>query len=274
MGYAQVAAAAISLIGSLIAAGQEDQAQKIRQGIADKFGAEVLPHFDKMVAQELPPNAADRYMAGSQAKSSQADALRQLGAVIDAKGETVDDKAAYLRSEQATAGQEAGSQSALLRQLGARGLGGSGIEAAMMNQGGQQAIDRGAAANLDEASQARSRMLSAVGQMGSLASTARGQDTDALKAQDAISMFNARARQDAVAGNNAQAQQGFENAMGRDSAQANALNGVAAGYDRAAAGTRQTAGGIGQSIATAGATYDQYGNAIVPPKKKPDWGTA
>lgn len=265
--------AAVALIGALISAGQEAQAQAVRQGIADKFGAEALPHLDKAVAQELPASAVDRYMAGTQAKSSQADALRQLGDIVHSKGETVDDKAAYLRSEQATSSQEAGSRSALLRTLGARGLGGSGVEAAMLGQGGQQAIDRGAASNLEEASQARARMLSAVGQMGSLSSTVRGQDMDALKAQDAISMFNARARQDAAGANNAQAQQQFENAMGRDSAQANALNGVASGYDRAASATRQTAGGIGQAATTAGAAYDQYGNPIPPAKKKPDWGT-
>lgn len=270
--YAAAIAAAVALIGQLVSSGQEAQAQAVRQGIADKFGAEALPHLDQVVAQQLGPEVAARYSAATQAKSSQADALRLLGNEVDSHGETVDDKGAYLRSAQATAGQEAGQRSALLRQMAARGLGGSGVEAALVNQGGQQAIDRGAAANLTEASDARSRMLASIGQLGQLSSTARGQDTDALKAQDAITMFNARARQDAAAGNNAIAQEGFTNRMNRDSAQSNALNGVATGLDNAAAATRQTAGGVGQAAITAGAAVDQYGNPI---KKKgsTDFGT-
>ncbi len=254
--YAALIAAAATLISAAVASGDEAKAREIRQGIADKLGAVALPDLEKAVAEQISQSQIDRYGKSTDASKGQAEALRQLSETVNAKGETVDDKAAYLRSAQATSGLESGAQSSLLRTLAARGLSGSGVEAAQLGQAGQQSIDRGAAANLDEASQARSRMLAAVGQMGTMAGQVRGQDIDALKAQDAISMFNARARQDAQSYNNGLSQQNYNNKLTLLGAQGNALNGVASDLNASGQRTRQTGAGVANAAVDFGQAYE------------------
>ena len=262
--YAALIAAAASLIAAAVASGDEAKAREIRQGIADKLGAVALPDLEKAVAEQIPQSQSDRYGQSTNASKSQAEALRQLSETVNQKGETIDDKAAYLRSAQATSALESGAQSSLLRTLSARGLSGSGVESAMIGQSSQSSIDRGAQANLDEASQARSRMLAAVAQLGGLSTSARGQDLDALKAQDAISMFNARARQDAQNYNNGLNQQRYNNKLGLLSAQGNALNGVANDLNASGARTRQTGAGVANAAVDFGQAYDDG-------KKKKDY---
>lgn len=265
--YAAIIAAAAALIGAAISAGENAKAQAIRQSVADKYKDLPLPVLDKVVAQKLPPDAADRYLKSTQATQMQGDVLGKYQEEINAKGETPEDRAAYLRMKNEAAGIANSAQGANTRAMANRGLGNSGMAFAVGQQGAQGAINRANEMGIQGAADARGRYMQALQAGGSMAGQMRGQELNALSAIDSLNEFNARQQSAADEANNANKQANFANQMNRLGGEANALNGVATGYDQSAAGTRQTAGGIGQAAISAGAAYDQYGNPV---KKKPD----
>jgi len=264
--FAAAIAAAAAIIGALISSGQEDQARAIRQKLADQFQNVPLPTIDKMVAQKLPPDSADRYLKVTQATSAQGDVLRKYMDEVHAQGETADDRASYLRMQNEASGIANSAQGAVARGMANRGLSGSGLAFATQQQGAQSAVNAANASGVQEAAHARARYTEALGRAGAMAGQMRGQDMDSLRAQDSINEFNARQQADADARNQQIPQQNFDNAMSKQTALSNAQNGVASAYERSAGATRQTAGGIGQAALTAGEAYDQYGT----PRKKRD----
>lgn len=258
--FAAAIAAAAALIGALVSSGQEDKANAIRQKLAAQFQDIPLPTIDKAIAQKLPPDSADRYTKMTAATQAQGDVLQKYMGEVNAQGETADDRAGYLRMQNEASGIANSAQGAVQRNMASRGLGGSGLSFALQQGGAQNAVNAANASGVKEASDARGRYMQALQGAGQLAGQIRGQDFEGLKAQDAINEFNARAQADADAANRAIPQQNFDNSMSKQAGVANAQNGVAAGYERSAGATRQTAGGIGQAAITAGAAYDQYGN--------------
>ena len=265
---AAIIAAAVALIGSLIAAGQEAEAAKVRQGIADKYGSEALPVLDKVVAQKLPPDAADRYTAATKATDAQGEVLGKYMEEVNAKGETADDRAAYLRMQQEAGAISNAAQSGVQREMANRGLAGSGMSFAMQQAGAQGAANRANQMGIGAAADARGRYMQALGAAGQMGGQMRAQELAGMNAVDAINEFNARQQSDADFRNQQIPQQQFDNRMSKLAGQSNALAGVASGYERGAQGTRQTAGGIGQAAITAGAAYDQHGNPV---NKKKDY---
>ncbi len=265
--YAAIIAAAAALIGAAIASGDNAKAAAIRQQVADKYKDLPLPVLDHVVAQKLPPDAAQKYLASTQAKSLQGDVLGKYKEEIDAQGETPEDRAAYLRMKTQAGGIASGATGAVQRNMANRGLGGSGMAFALEQQGAQSAINQANEMGVKEAADARGRYMAALQSGGAAASTARGQDFADNAAMDSINEFNARQQSAADEANNQNKMAMFGASMNRLTGEANALNGVATGLDQSAAGTRQTAGGIGQAAISAGAAYDQYGNPL---KKKPD----
>ncbi len=199
-------------------------------------------------------------MKSTTSTQAQSDVLGKYMGEINNGGETADDRAAYLRMQQQAGGIANSTQGAVQRQMANRGMAGSGLSFALQEQGAQAAANAANAAGVNEASQARGRYMDALGKAGGMAGQMRGQELQAMSAADAINMFNARQQSDADFRNQQLPQQNFDNAMTKQGAVSNAKNGVAVGYERGAADTRQTAGGIGQAALTAGAAYDQYGN--------------
>ena len=261
-------AAAAALIGAAIASGDQAKAQAIREDIAKKIGATKLPVLDRLVAQKLPPESLAAWQKITRAGQVQGDVLGKFQEVINEKGETADDRAAYLRMQQQAGGIANATQGAVQRGMADRGLAGSGMSFALQQQGAQSAVNRANATGIEEAAAARGRYMDALGQAGNLSTNIRGQEQNALRAQDSINEFNARQQSDADRHNANIPQQNFDNEMSKQAVEANAKNGVAAGYERSADDTRQTAGGIGSAAITAGATYDQYGNPVDPKYKK------
>lgn len=250
-------AAAVSLIGALISAGQEGQASAIRQQIANEFRDLPLPVLDKLVAQKLPPDAAARYMKSTQATQAQSDVLGKTMEVVNEKGETADDRAAYLRMRDEAEGISNAAESGIRRDMQRKGLGGSGMEFALRQGSAQNAANAANRAGTMEAADARQRYMDALNMAGGMSSSMRSQDFAAMQAQDAINMFNARQQSDADRYNAQLPQQQFDNQMTKLTGKANANNAVAAGYERGAQATRETTGGIGQSVITAGSAYRQ-----------------
>jgi len=283
MVYAAIIAAVAAVIGALIANGQENQAQALRQQTADKYKDLPLPVLDKVVAQKLPPDAAARWMAGTKATQTQGDVLDKYNEVINEKGETADDRAAYLRMQQAAGGIANATQGAVQRGMADRGLAGSGMSFALQQQGAQSAVNRANEMGIQAAADARGRYMDALGKAGGLASDIRGQDQNAMHAQDSINEFNARQQSDADFRNQQIPQQQFDNRMTKLAGEANANNGVASGYERGADTTRSAAAGVGNAALTAGnykpakdeltgestrTEYDENGRPI---RKKPGY---
>ena len=250
-------AAAAALIGAAIASGDMAKAQAIRADIAKRIGEQKLPVLDKLVAQKLPPESLAAWTKATQASQMQGDVLGKFGEVINEKGETADDRAAYLRMQNQAGGIANSVNGAVDRGMANRGLAGSGMDFALKQQGAQSAVNRANATGIQAAADARGRYMDALGQAGSLSSTIRGQDQTAQAAQDSINMFNARQQSDADRYNANIPQQNFDNEMAKSSLEANARNGVANDYERSAQATRETAGAVGQTAMTAGAAYDQ-----------------
>ena len=255
--YAAIIAAAAALIGAAISAGQEDKANQIRADLAKQVGDIPLPTLDKLVAQQLPPDSADRYSKMTQATQAQSDVLGKYMGEVNAQGETADDRAAYLRMNEEAGGIANQANGAIQRGMANRGLAGSGMAFALQQQGAQGAINAANSGGIKEAADARNRYMQALQGAGQLSGQIRGQELQSMNAQDQINEFNARQRADADRANQQIPQQNFDNAMSKQTAMANAQNGVAAGYERSAGATRQTAGGLGQTAMTAGAAYDK-----------------
>lgn len=272
-------AAVVSLIGQLIASGQEAKAQELRQDVARQYRDLPLPVLDKLVAQKLPPDAADRYNKATQATKAQSDVLGKTMEIVNEKGETADDRAAYLRMQNEAGGIANSANSAVERGMANRGLAGSGMAFALKQQGAQSAANAANAAGVNEASAARGRYLDALGMAGQQSSGMRGQDFAVMQAQDQINQFNARQQAGVDMANQQLPQQQFDNQMTKLTGIANAANQVASGYDRGAQGTRQTAGGVANSIVTAGgyessagATKKKKGEGYSNESGGQDWG--
>jgi gas vesicle protein len=264
---AAIIAAAAALIGAAIASGDQAKAQAIREDIAKKYGAQKLPHLDRLVAQKLPPDAAARYMASTQSTRAQSDVLGKWMEQVDAKGETTQDRANMLRMEQKAGGISNAAQSAVERGMAQRGLAGSGLEFALKQQGAQSAANAANTAAIEGAAEASDRYQRALGQAGQMSGQMRGQEMDAMHAQDAINMFNARAQTEADRVNQQLPQQQFDNEMSVQAAEANARNGVAAGYERGAQQTRSTAAGVGNAAASM-ASYESEDELEGEPTRK------
>ena len=245
-------AAVVSLIGQLIASGQEAKAQELRSDIARQYRDLPLPVLDKLVAQKLPPDAADRYTKATQATRAQSDVLGKTMEIVNEKGETEGDRAAYLRMQNEANSISNAAQSGIQRGMADRGLGGSGLSFAIQQQGAQGAVNAANAAGIQEAGAARGRYMEALGMASQQSGNMRTQEFAGLQAQDQINQFNARQQAAVDMANQQIPQQQYDNQMTKLTGIANSTNQVASGYDRGAQGTRQTAGGVANSIVTAG----------------------
>ena len=253
-------AAVVSMIGQLIASGQEAKAQELRTEIARRYVDLPLPVLDKLVAQKLPPDAADRYTKATQATRAQGDVLDKTMEMVNERGETAEDRAAYLRMQNQAGGIANSANGAVERGMANRGLAGSGMAFALKQQGAQSAVNRANSTGIQAAADARGRYREALGMASSMASGMRSQEFAGLQAQDQINEFNARQQADADRYNGQLPQQQFDNQMTKLAGVSNATNQVANGYDRGAQNTRATAGGAANSIVTAGGYESSAGS--------------
>ena len=111
-------------------------------------------------------------------------------------GMTIQDEANLSRIRNDAASADKGRRDAILQNMEARGMGGSGMELLAQLQSSQVATDRNAQEGLDVAGMAQQRALDALMQGGNLAGSIRGQEfgEGAAKAgaNDAIAKFNAQ----------------------------------------------------------------------------------
>lgn len=251
-----IIAAGTALIGALISAGKEGEAQKLRQQIAAEYGQEILPELDKAIAQQAG-QAAPRTENDAN-RRSQLDVLAQLDDEYQNAGHTAADEAAYNsagRKVSQRAGQRAGEIG-----IDAARSGRSGMSPALQSQAGQDELEALASLDADVASSGRDRGLQALGMKGQLTSGVRGDDWRSLNAgadaTDLMNRFNATQRQGAEMYNVGLPQQQFNNNMQRLAAQGAARSGVAGGLEGQGAAARQTAAGLGNAALSYGSAWD------------------
>lgn len=128
-------------------------------------------------------------------RDAQMSALAQLTEIAEAGGLTAEDQANLSRIQSQTAQADRGRREAILQNMAARGMGGSGNELLAQLQSSQAATDRQAQEGLDVAAMAQRRALEAMMQSGNMGGQIRGQDfgeqSATAQAQDAINRFNA-----------------------------------------------------------------------------------
>lgn len=260
MDYAAIIAAAVSAITMLVSTGQEAEAAKLRAKITAEYGPEILPHLDKAIAEQAGPSAFAAIQANDQGRQQQMDVQQQLADIYDTGGQTQADEAAYDVARRGVSQRAASQAGDIGIEAARRGQTGSGLSAVLAAQSGQGELEALAGLNADVASSGRQRALQALLARGQQAGQMRGQDwqqsSERASATDLMNRFNASQRQATGMYNAGLPQQQFENNMNRLAGQTGAANNQAAGYDRAAAGTRQTGAGLANSALSYGQSWD------------------
>lgn len=229
----------LGLIGRALAQGDIDKANQIYYTIAESIGAERLPEFNKLLAQEVPEAA--QVIGRGEGRQAQGAALANLQSFVDQQG--LDAQARAMNEEALMAADQRakGARGALMQSYARRGQGGGGQELAGQLQANQAAANQGRQASLDIAGQARQRALDALGKQASVGTSMRGQDIDVegknAAAKNARDQFNAKMRRAAQEGNNELLQQDFRNRMAKQQALNKARGDVA---QRHLAGAKQT----------------------------------
>lgn len=133
-------------------------------------------------------------------KAAQLEALSGLKNISDSGGQTLEDKANLNAAMNEIGAIERGKRDAIMQNMQARGVAGSGLELAAKLSNQQAAATSANQVGLQVAADAQRRALEALMQRGSLAGDVRsqefGEQSDKAKAQDIINQYNARNRQD------------------------------------------------------------------------------
>lgn len=295
--------AAISAIGLI--AGQEDKkrAQAASDAAMAQLNALEIPDVEKQklylekmksagvyspeMEQALRQQDSEfgKVTTDPRLKAAQLKALASLQEIGDSKGLDLTSRAKYNEMQSQLAQQEQGQRGAIMQNMAARGMSGSGFDLAALLSNSQSQSQNASQQGMNMAAEAQQRALQAIMQSGELGGSIRGQDfyeqAAKAQAQDAINRFNTVNSQDVnsrnvQSRNNAQQsnlandqsiananvniinqqqtqnkglyQQDFENRYKKAGGVANAYNNQAAQYQNQAQDTRQTIGGIGQGV--------------------------
>lgn len=256
MEYAAIAAVIASVIGALVGAGQDAEAQRVRQEALDAYGPELLPHLERAEAQTIESTAFGQLQEDDSLRARQIATLAGLENVVESEGMTEADRAAAQLAYDDASGRTESSTRGIQNTMLERGQGGGPADFALQLQAAQGATNQAANMSRANTADARMRALRALEAGGELAGNVRGQDyrrlSDVAEAQDELNRFNAGQAAAAQAYNLGLPQQQFDNQMFMNNARANASNGVAAGYERGGQSARETGAGVGQGLITWG----------------------
>lgn len=211
------------LTGDILAGKENSKAQEALAKVAEQFGGVVPPELEKIILEQykyqgdIDPSMGDvRYdqvatqlasatqQGDSELKGISVDprlrteqmaSLEALREIAEGGGMNAADKANLSRVQNQSAQADKGRRDAILQNMSARGMGGSGMELLAQLQSSQAATDRQAQEGLDIAGMAQQRAMEALMQKGQLGGAIRSQDfgeqSTVASAQDAINRFNA-----------------------------------------------------------------------------------
>lgn len=194
---------------ALIKAGQTPQVQDVFSDLVAPTAEDLYYKIQLLVEQGVlsPEEAQAALVQQSEMsnitldpnlKKAQMEALTALQD-IGSGGLTTADKANLSRIQNEENAAARGAREAIMSNMEARGMGGSGMSILAQLQNQQDAATRTSQRNLDVAGIAQQRALEALMQGGTLAGNIRGQDfgeqAQKAAAQDAIAKFNAQNQQ-------------------------------------------------------------------------------
>jgi len=255
--------AAASGIGAAAAGSDRARQAALLERILAEYGDIDIPTLEAIAPELLGPSAQEsvRGQMDPRLRTEQMGTLDTLGQYAET-GDTAASKAAMHRILSDVARQEGAGRNAILQNMRARGVSGSGAELGAQLSNQQAAAERAQTAGLDQAAQAQRRMLEAVMQKGRMAGDMRRQDygelTDAARARDLISQYNANSRSRAAYHNTALPERQFDMQMRKQSAKGNAAAGVATQYGHAADRSAATGAGVGQAFNEGANTVGNY----------------
>ncbi len=198
------------LVGGELAAAPHDQAARDAQ---KKALAELL-NLNAPTLSAIRPEALgtpESSIQDPELKAAQMAALARLQKVSDEGGNTLEDQATFNKYQNQAAQRDAAARGALLENMQARGVAGSGAELAAKLAGQQATAQNAALAGEDQAAQAQKRALQAIMQRGQLADTLSSADMRRKEAKDAVARYNAQARERGQQYTRQGEQQDFEN---------------------------------------------------------------
>lgn len=192
-------------IGGLLG-GQDNSAEDQLKYIQELYRQIQSPNFDyssltpeqKAVVGQLTPEVmqalemtpAQTVQTPGEGRQAQLAALEQMQG-LSKEGLSLTDKADLARVQNQAAAANKGRQDAILADLAARGMGGSGQELAARMASSQNAYNTQADQGLQVAAQARQRALDAMSQSGTLGGNLRSADyQQEAKNADIINQFN------------------------------------------------------------------------------------
>lgn len=247
-----------SLFGELIAAGKEEEAQRIREQIVDSYGEDVMAEVEAMTPAFVKESAVGGISEDPRLRQRQLSALDALRAEADYGGNSPEDMAAIEAARNAVSRNAQSLNASLTDSMTKRGGANSGLLAALRTQSAQDTSNTLGNMSLQSQMGARQRAIAALRASLAGAGDVRGQDFGVAKtkasAVDAMNTFNEA--------NRAQGQRAKLDArLGVLQSRNNAKLGVAGGLQSQANRARQMAGAVGgaaQDVAALG--LDEYEN--------------
>lgn len=271
MEYAAVIAAIVSAVTSLVAAGKDNEAQRLLERTAAEYGPEILPELEKAIAKTAGKSAFEGMSEDPLGRDTQRDVDSELADIYDSGGRTAEDEAAYDVARRSVSQRAASQAGNIAMSAAQRGQTGSGLSAVLASQSGQDELEALAGLNAEVAASGRQRALQALQARAGNAANMRSQDwnvkSEGATAVDLMNRFNASQEQTTNMYNLGLPQQQFNNNIVRLSAQTGANNNVATGLNNQAAGIRQEGAGVANATLSTGQAWDW---AQDPKKKKKD----
>jgi hypothetical protein len=252
-GAAQAIGGAVG--GANAAAEREAQKRMIEKFLRDN----PVPNLPEVLAEQLGPSAMEGVGAQMDPRLRQAeygtlDTLDQYAK----EGGNAETRAAMNRVLADVARQEGAGRNAIWGKMRERGNTGSGAELAMQLDAHNTQADRAQTAGLEQGAAQQRRMLDAVMKRGQMAGDMRGRDyreaTDAARAKDMISQYNAQGREKAKYYNAGLPAQQYGMTMQRG----NLINGQAAMHGQAADRAAAQGAGVGQAFGQAASGVGDY----------------
>ncbi len=210
-----------------VAAPKYSQFQDMGGYTPELIDAYTSGSIDPVTFQALQGSALGDVSTDPRLKDAQYASIGALDDLISRGGLSAADEANLARLQSETSQADRGRREAILQNLGARGMGGSGQELLAQLQSSQAATDRQSQASMDMAGQAQQNALNALTQRGNLAGQMSEQDFNqqakVAAAKDAIAQFNASNSANVAQGNvqNQMANQQFNAQQRQGAAQLN-----------------------------------------------------
>jgi hypothetical protein len=183
-------------IGAAASAGDRERQKQLIEALLRDYDNLDVPELEQVAPSLLGPSAMEGVSTDPRLRGEELAVLERLGRLSET-GDDAITKAALNKILTETGRQEAAGRNAVLDNMRARGVSGSGAELAAQLHNQQTSADRAQSAGLEAGAAAQKRMLDALANRGQLAGQIRrsdfGENSAKAAARDAISRYNAGA---------------------------------------------------------------------------------